>query len=287
MPSRKRTSRSAFALVSRSAFTLVELLVVISIIAILIAILLPSLSRARAQANALKCLSNQRQLGMALTMFSQERGGALPHAWGNIAPAIRPLPTTWIAYSGTDWGYRDPMWGWDFVLRRQMRLSPEVFRCPVDDSGILRGTWNDTGFANLTDPADADNLPASYRFNLSNESVRIENGIEVWRSPRNTDLIAASAIVLTDGAPSDYHHVATWDVVPLGRVTPLFTAQVASRRHLGKAAYMFADGHAELLAFKDTFAIVARRPTNFIGQPPGEANATLWRHVFEGYPDLP
>lgn len=107
---------------SRSAFTLVELLVVIGIIAVLISILLPSLARARQAANAVSCLSNLRQIGQALQLYATDNKGFLPLGEGPDYTVTRAAYTTlWVheisAALGTDVGANG------------LLLSP-VFRCP-------------------------------------------------------------------------------------------------------------------------------------------------------------
>src|SRR5438105_483495 len=63
---------------ARNAFTLIELLVVIAIIAVLAAILFPVFARAREMARKATCLSNLRQIGLAVQMYAQDYGELLP-----------------------------------------------------------------------------------------------------------------------------------------------------------------------------------------------------------------
>src|SRR5688500_15253153 len=77
---------------AHTAFTLVELLVVIAIIALLIAMLIPALNAARRQAMTVQCLSNQKQMGLAAFTYATDHNGWLPRTqWDSLERL--PMPT--------------------------------------------------------------------------------------------------------------------------------------------------------------------------------------------------
>lgn len=119
-------------------FTLIELLVVIAIIAILAAMLLPAMGKAKQKAQGIQCLGNHRQLSMAWRMYVEDNGDRLPYASRGSDPTRDPA--VWVlGLLDFDPANAD---NWDVtrtILKSPLYRytpSPAVWKCPADRSGV-------------------------------------------------------------------------------------------------------------------------------------------------------
>jgi prepilin-type N-terminal cleavage/methylation domain-containing protein len=109
--------RKSEGLRASAGFTLVELLVVIAVITLLAGLLLPTLAAAKSKAQSTRCLSNLRQIGIAVRFYTDDHKGRLPsaRATGGIETnQVQQLPSI------------------QEVLRPWLGDTNEVFRCPAD-----------------------------------------------------------------------------------------------------------------------------------------------------------
>jgi len=122
-----------------AAFTLIELLVVVAILALLMAILLPSLRGAKVIARRVACLSNQKQIGIAVHMWLTEKKGWFPHKYIGLSQGGRfPPPDNGtngaFPLDGYIWGQ---YLGWRDVLvgTPEFERTARVAYCPADNDG--------------------------------------------------------------------------------------------------------------------------------------------------------
>ncbi len=227
----------------RSGFTLIELLVVIAIIAILAAILFPVFAQAREKARQTSCISNEKQIGMALLMYIEDTDEAYPVAWFGWHGFEDSNPTL---------GY----YKWMDAIHAHVK-SDQVFTCPSDTSATRNykyyqsagGTGHNYGSYALNNAYYEANNPSGVEPPVSRCDVEL--GCLKTRYEAMTTVPAETAWVF-DQQGWDYGSWevgAGWDHLPpnpfIYKSSAGYQILTAVARHSERMNTLWCDGHCK------------------------------------------
>lgn len=248
-----------------AGFTLIELLVVVAIIALLISILLPSLSRAREQSKQLLCNTNLRTIGQAAAIYRDENDewgirGIAGFGGGDNIPEYHIFATSILPYVGSP--YDGPMGPRDLFRAGVIPNNPlpgilrstDVYQCPNHPEPLNPLDYVASAFPVQYTQASIDwDVAGGGQAGDRYEGVPGNSGVTYRAEYRMTEfeaVVAPSRITLATeshvsltgaGATLRFYHFFLTSQLPFGA----FPRTASDQRHPGGINLLFFDGHAE------------------------------------------